>query len=64
VLVLDESTKSLYGRVPLRGDLVEMSANFVQLPCLDLPKAISPDTLALYKSGILEHAQVLGHSLA
>jgi hypothetical protein len=37
VLVLDESTNSLQGCVPLRGNLVEIFANFGQLPRLDLP---------------------------
>jgi hypothetical protein len=63
VLVLDESTKSLQGCVPLCGNLIEIFANFGQLPSLDLPQSISPDTLALHKSGILEHPQVLGHGL-
>ena len=64
MLVLHKSTKSLKGSVPLRGNLVEITANFGQLPRLDLPESISPYTLALHKSGILEHPQVLGYGLA
>ena len=63
VFVLNKSTKSLHSCVPLRGNLVEIAANFSQLPRFDLPKSISPDTLALHEAGIFKHSQVLGHGL-
>ncbi len=55
VIALNETAQPFQGSIPLRRNLVEVSANVGEPPLLNLPKTVSPRTLALDNANVLEH---------